>query len=408
MKGLLRGIIISNLLVGLVAVGMICTTAPNVFAAGEPVGEELRLGTLGVVSGPAAMWGLVSKYCALTSVKMWNAEGGLLVDGVRHPIKVFSADTKLDIKLARLGAEKLAYRDKVRFMIGPNTDEAAASALTVLDEAKIINVAYGFDKKLYSPKHPYCIFGMIANYQSAPIMYKYIMDRYGAKTIAFAAPNNAAWIQLRDWNVAEAKKMDIKITSYDTLFDINTTDFTSPMAKVMKGNPDIIDTGCAGSGAIAQEVKTLRQLGYKGVIVDLCAGDENVFNEIAGEYMEGFLSVGGATTEGVRTGHMEKYMEVYKSIAGEWNDEAATKLYAMEMLRETIKIAGAAALTDSDAFRAAIPKVRYKNPYIKGNPILKFVGKSWFGHSQQIGVPIVIVEMKKGKFEVVHITSLED
>ena len=106
----------------LVMIGSLSMSIPCAGAAGEPVGEPLRIGTLGVTSGSAASWGLISKYAALTSAKMWNAEGGMLVDGVRHPIEIISADTKLDPKIARLGAEKLIYRDKVRFLIGPDRD----------------------------------------------------------------------------------------------------------------------------------------------------------------------------------------------------------------------------------------------------------------------------------------------
>ena len=46
MKGLFRGFMVSVLLLGFLGVCMIPSTAPNAFAAGEPIGEELRIGTL--------------------------------------------------------------------------------------------------------------------------------------------------------------------------------------------------------------------------------------------------------------------------------------------------------------------------------------------------------------------------
>ena len=233
------------------------------------------------------------------------------------------------------------------------------------------------------------------------------METYGVKTISVITMNNPAYIGLKQGNVDAAKKVGLKTIRTDALYEANTTDFFPLISKVVKEKPDAIDLTLAGAGEAAQMVKAARQLGYKGIIMDVVAGDENVFNEVGGKYMEGFVTVGGATTEESRTEEMAKFMKAYNAVAGEWNDEAATKLYAMEMLRATLQVAGAAALTDNDVFRAAVPKVKYKNPYIKGNPILKYIGKSTYGHSQQVGVPIVIVEMRGGKYKVVKIAHLE-
>jgi branched-chain amino acid transport system substrate-binding protein len=374
--------------------------------AQEPVGEELRIGVIGTMSGPAASWGLVTKYTTITQAEMWNKEGGLLVDGVRHPIKLFFEDDKLDLKLARLAAEKMVHQNKVRFLIGPLSDPTISAAQVVTDPAKIIGFHYGFSKELYGPKHPYSFFGMIASYQSAPLIYKYIMDTYGVKTISMVSENDAFWIYLKDREVEVAKESGLQVLVSDALWEKGTTDYSPIMSKAMVGNPDAIDLTVAGAGATAQMVKTLRQLGYKGVIMHVVAGDEKVFNEIGGKYMDGFLCVGGATTAESRTKEMEKFMEKYIKVAGEWNDEVATKLYTMEMLRATIQTAGAKALTDSDAFLEAVPKVAYKNPYIKGNPTIKFL--NYGGLPRQIGVPVVIVQMDGGKFKVVKIAYLED
>jgi len=104
---------------------------------------------------------------------------------------------------------------------------------------------------------------------------------------------------------------------------------------------------------------------------------------------------------------MNELMDIYKKIAGEWNEESATKIYPLEMILETIRVAGVKAFEDTDAFRAAMPKVAYKNPYIQGNPIMKYVGKEEFGQANQIGVPVVYVQVQGDKFEVIAVKSLE-
>lgn len=36
----------------------------------------LKIGVLGVMSGPAASWGLVNRYCAEATAQMYNEKGG--------------------------------------------------------------------------------------------------------------------------------------------------------------------------------------------------------------------------------------------------------------------------------------------------------------------------------------------
>ena len=58
---------------GAVALGVLSlsVTAPTVAAT-----KTLKIGVLGVMSGSAASWGLVNRYCAETSAKMINDKGG--------------------------------------------------------------------------------------------------------------------------------------------------------------------------------------------------------------------------------------------------------------------------------------------------------------------------------------------
>ena len=43
--------------------------------------EVLKIGVNGVMSGEAASWGLVNKYCAETTSDMYNAKGGVEIGG---------------------------------------------------------------------------------------------------------------------------------------------------------------------------------------------------------------------------------------------------------------------------------------------------------------------------------------
>ena len=69
--------------------------------------KMLKVGVLGVMSGPAASWGLVNKYCAEATAQMVNEQGGVEIDGEKYQIEIVSIDDKNDPKLAVSGAERL-------------------------------------------------------------------------------------------------------------------------------------------------------------------------------------------------------------------------------------------------------------------------------------------------------------
>ena len=126
---------------------------PVAFAAGEPQGPPLKIGCLGVMSGHGAAWGLTMKYCCLANARMYNEEGGALIDGVRHKIKVITVDTKQDPKLSVVGAERLLYKEGVKYIIGPNGDNTLATIIPVLEAGGGIAFPYALNKKFFVPPH---------------------------------------------------------------------------------------------------------------------------------------------------------------------------------------------------------------------------------------------------------------
>jgi len=406
MKG--KKLLISVLFFNLVLFCIALITTPRTFGK-EPVGEELRIGITNIFSGPGAPWGLASKYASLARANMINREGGLLVGGVRHPIKLFLEDTRMDPKVARAAAEKLINREKVKYIIGPGITPTNVALQTISGPAKVINIGYSYTKSVFSPDHPYSISGIILPEQSAPIIIHEIINRYNVKTVSLICKNYVGGLNTRKACAEAWRRSGIEIISLET-YEPGTTDFFPIMSKVVKANPDSIDLTVPTAGVAAQLCKAARQLGYKGVLSMVAAADVKTFNEIGGKYVDGLICLASAAaTPEYRTKFTEQFMKEYTTRGVEWNDEAGYKVYALEMLCETIKTAGPAALTDTDAFRAAMPKVRYKDRYIKGyDATITYVGKSVFGHSQQIGHPVAIVQVKDDRLKVLNISQFKD
>jgi branched-chain amino acid transport system substrate-binding protein len=104
---------------------------------------------------------------------------------------------------------------------------------------------------------------------------------------------------------------------------------------------------------------------------------------------------------------MERFVDRYKKVAGEWNDEAGTKVYALEVILETIKKAGPEAITNVELFKKAMADFVMKNPFLKEDKPLKYVGTAYFSQPRQIGVPMVVNEVNGGKFQPLFVGSVE-
>ena len=62
------------------------------------------------------------------------------------------------------------------------------------------------------------------------------------------------------------------------------------------------------------------------------AQDAKILREVAGEIAKGFIVGGaGASTPEIQSDAMKQFIDEYKKHVGEWNDEAGTKVYALEL-----------------------------------------------------------------------------
>jgi branched-chain amino acid transport system substrate-binding protein len=373
-------------------------------AAAEGV---LKVGVLGVMSGPAASWGLTNRYCAEATANMYNAKGGVDIGGEKYKIQVVAVDDKNDPKLTVSGAERLTRQEGVKYIIGPNVDTTAASVRPVAENNGAMYFPYAFSKELYTPPASNAILGMIASYQAGPIIYRYLKDERGVRKVAFVARNESDPLNQRDEGVAAAEKLGLEVVSATDTYEPGTTDFFPVMAKVVGGGPDLIVLSGVAPADAPLLIRSARELGYQGVLSTETAQDAKVIAEVAGETANGFISVGGASTPEIRSAYMEEFAGEYAKVAGEWNDEAGTKVYALEMILATLQKAGKAAIDDVTLFKQAIDGFSVKNPFLKEEAQLTYVGEAYFGQKRQIGVPMVVTEYQDGGFKTLFIGRVE-
>lgn len=365
----------------------------------------LKIGFVGVTSGPAAAWGISNQRSMETGAAIINDNGGVKIGNITYDIEIISFDDQKDPKRAIAGMEKMA-QENIHYVVGPNVDDGAAAVRPVAEQNDIMYFPYAFSKSLYQKPASNAVLGMVANYQSGPAIYKYLKDDKGVKTVAFIAANESDPLTQRESGVAAAEALGLEVISKSVTYQADTTDFSPVIIPIVKLQPDLLVLSGVASAHAPQIIRSARELGFKGLISTETAQDAKVLREGAGSLANGFISVGGASTPTIRSKNMENFIARYTKMFGEYNDESNTKVYALEYIVETLK-ANPAAINNVEEFKKTMDTFAAPNQYLKGDQMLRYVGMSSFGQRRQIAVPLVVNVYNDGKFETLFIAEVD-
>lgn len=365
----------------------------------------LKIGFVGVTSGPAAAWGISNQRSMETRAAWINETGGYTIGGTTYDIEIVSFDDQKDPKRAIAGMEKMA-QEGIHYVVGPNVDDGAAAVRPVAESKGIMYFPYAFPKQLYTKPASNAVLGMVANYQSGPAIYKYLMDTKGVKSVAFIAANESDPLSQRDGGVAAASALGMNVVSANVTYQVDTTDFTPVLTPVMRSRPDLLVLSGVSPANAPQLIRSARELGFQGLISTETAQDAQVLREGAGDLANGFISVGGASTPELASEMMREFVDRYTKMFGEYNDESNTKVYALEYILETLK-ANPSAIDDVTVFQASMDSFEAPNPYMVGDAKLRYVGSTSFGQKRQVAVPLVVNVYQDGAFETLFVAEVD-
>lgn len=389
----------------LATTGLTVALALTATSAAWAQNATLKIGFVGVTSGPAAAWGISNQRSMEARAAWLNELGGVKIGDVTYDIEIVPFDDQKDPKRAIAGMEKMA-QDGIHYVVGPNVDDGAAAVRPVAEQNGIMYFPYAFPKSLYEPPASNAILGMVANYQSGPAIYKYLMAEKGVKKVAFIAGNESDPLSQRDSGAAAARELGLEVVSDTVTYQMDTTDFTPVLLPVIQTAPDLLVLSGVSPANAPQLIRSARELGYTGLISTETAQDAAVLAEGAGELANGFISVGGASTPELASDTMKEFVTRYTEMFGEYNDESNTKVYALEYIVETLK-ANPAAIDNVDEFKKTMDTFEAPNPFMVGDAKLTYVGTSSFGQKRQVSVPLVVNEFKDGKFETLFVAQVD-
>jgi branched-chain amino acid transport system substrate-binding protein len=342
--------------------------------------KELKIGFVGVTSGPAAAWGTSNVRSMQTRADWLNEKGGVKIGNDTYKIRIVTFDDQKDPRRAIAGMEKMA-QEGIHYVVGPNVDDGAAAVRPVAEAKGIIYFPYAFPKHLYVAPASNAVLGMVANYQSAPAIYKYLKENRGVKKIAFVAANESDPLSQREGGVAAAKALGLDVVAEKDTYQNDTRDFTPVMTPIVRLKPDLIVLSGVAPANAPLLIRAARELGYQGLMSAETAQDATVLQEGAGELANGFISVGGASTPEIRSATMEEFIDRYTKKYGEYNDESNTKVYALEYIIDTLK-ANPAAIDNIEEYKKTMDTFSAANPYVKEGNMLRYVGTTSFGQKR--------------------------
>ena len=388
-----------------VSVVAILACSALISSTGLAANKVLKIGFVGVTSGPAAAWGISNVRSMQTRAAWINETGGVKIGDSTYDVEIVTFDDQKDPKRAIAGMEKMA-QEGIHYVVGPNVDDGAAAVRPVAERNGIIYFPYAFPKELYTKPASNAVLGMVASYQSGPAIYKYLKENEGVKSIAFVSANESDPLSQREGGIAAAKALGLDVVSSNVTFQVDTIDFTPVLTPVMRTKPDLLVLSGVSPANAPQLIRSARELGFKGLISTETAQDASVLKEGAGDLANGFISVGGASTPEISSDMMAEFVDRYTKMFGEYNDESNTKVYALDYILETLKV-NPAAITDVEEFKKTMDTFEAPNPYMKGDAKLKYVGMTSFGQKRQLMVPLVVNVYKDGKFETLFVAEVD-
>ncbi len=208
-----------------------------------PIGETINIGFLCALSGPDSGWGLPGLTGNSIFIDAVNKTGGLLVGGVRYPMKMYEFDDEAIASKALQGARQLVLENDVKFISAIGGNPADATHPFLSEQGVVYASLISTD---IMPDRPYCIAGGDVTPRIdmlRPLLVKNFLPRpeeLGRKLRwAVTSQDDTLGRTCQAWEVGCAVAEGWEIV-YDKHFSLETTDFAPVATAMMATNPDAI------------------------------------------------------------------------------------------------------------------------------------------------------------------------
>jgi len=285
-----------------------------------------------------------------------NDSGGLVIKGEKYKVNVIIYDDGWSADKGRAAAERLIYRDKVKYIIGVCGSQAAAAIVDVTEKNKVILMAGCASNKIIGPGTRYSFRCAFQRSFVVPGMQFLLTKSPNTKTVLIVAPDD------------EGGKASVPIwmdivprfgVSADVLYHpFGETDFGPLAVKITRMNPDIVNPVASQGGMdLGLTLKALNAAGYKGKVFSSSTVSMDKVSQIASnETSEGTLCQVTSYDNPNAPNYIKEFKEKFVAKNGRWTDLHPTWLTAWGLFFAAVKKADS---VEPDDIAAAMKGLKF-------------------------------------------------
>ena len=249
--------------------------------------DTIKVGILGSLTGPAAIWGTGNRAGAILAFEEANAAGG--VNGRKLEWLVEDDETSPPKAIAAF--KKLTEQDGVFAVFGPAASAISAAMVPVMQQS-------GVPIFISVPSTPAVTEPMIKNvFRAGPLndrmqgiaVADYVIGKLHGQKIAIVRQSDEYGKRGADSLVERMKQGNVVPVAYEE-FAAGDTDFTSQLLKIRGAEPDVLVVyGYPSPSAII--TRQARQLGISAKILGSNATSSRKYPQIVGQAAAGVENV---------------------------------------------------------------------------------------------------------------------
>lgn len=244
---------------GTIAILMALACAP----LGALAADAIRLGWLSSLTGPLSSAAIAENQGVQFAVEEINKAGGI----AGRPIELITYDTQGDPTKAVNFAQRLAFVDKVHFIIGPVNSGESLATVPIVAKAGIPNLVIGsIDELVDARKYPRAFRAINTNRQWIAAANNHAVKVMKKTRIALIGDTSGYGTSSAKTATQMLEAAGVKPV-YSVLIDPNKTDLTDELNKAKAAGADVIMPWSAATGLLARVLNTRGDMGWNVPIV---------------------------------------------------------------------------------------------------------------------------------------------
>lgn len=316
-------------------------------------GEEIVIGVIAPLTGEIPKVGESTQNAAEMAVSEVNEAGGLMVNGVAHPVRYVIEDNESKAESAVTVATKLITQDNVIALIGPQASKQAVPTGQVANDRETPMISPWSTNPDTTLDRPWVFRAAFLDPFQGRVMATFLQEEFGAATAAVLYDVASDYPKGLAENFRDAfEAAGGTVVAFES-FSTGDTDFSAQLTKIAEENPDVIFTP-QYYNEVPLIVQQARELGIEAPITGSDSWGTPDLLDLCGEDCNGlFFSTHYAPD--IATEVAQSFIQAYEAEHGEKPDDVAALTYdAFQMLFRAIENAGA---LDKAAIRDALQNI---------------------------------------------------